>query len=276
VTRPQGLAWDSGAFEYKQSGNPATPVIAVSPTSQDFGSVNIGSSVDKSFIVKNDGAGTLSGSATVSAPFSIPAGGTYNLGAAQSQAVTIRFTPSIAGSANGTVTLTGGDGAIISVSGSGVATASGLSFASTSGTITSPFVANGGFISQPSETSLANGGRAVFGFNIAEAGDYVVSINVDAPNDGSNSIFINIDGEPTDPTMIWDIVPFTNGTENRFVGWRGNGTFDAPEFPVKTFSLSAGNHQLIIVGREPNTRLGTITLITRPKPPENLRVVSEP
>jgi len=249
-----------------------TPIISLSTNSLNFGSVTVGGAKDLNILVQNTGGGTLSGIATASAPFSILAGGSYNLGQGQSQTVTVRFTPSSATTVSSPINFTGGGGASIQVTGSGVATASGLSFASTSGSISSPFIVNGDFIYQDSETGLADGGRAVYGFNLGTSGDYAISINVNAPDDASNSLFVNVDADPTDPAMVWDVLPTTQGPENRLVGWRGNGTFDAPEFPIKSFTLTAGAHQLIIIGREANTQIGQITLVAIPKPPQNLRI----
>src|SRR5207253_3555384 len=101
---------------------------------------------------------------------------------------------------------------------------------------------SGGYISQPQETSVTAGGRAVYSFSIATAGTYGVSASVNAPNEGANSVFVNMDGEPTDPYMIWDI-PITSGFQDRRLSWRGNGSFTTAEFPVMNFRLTAGPHQ---------------------------------
>jgi hypothetical protein len=83
---------------------------------------------------------------------------------------------------------------------------------------------------------------------------------VNAPNNGANSFFVNIDAEPQDPYMIWDI-PVTTGFGQRIVSWRGNGTFDADQFVPKVFNLSQGAHQLIIRGREVNTLLQDVAIL---------------
>ena len=83
---------------------------------------------------------------------------------------------------------------------------------------------------------------------------------VNASNDGSNSMFVNIDGEPANPGMIWDI-PVTQGFEERTVSWRGNGTPDSPQFVTKTFNLSAGQHELIIRGREQQTLADKVEVV---------------
>ena len=137
----------------------------------------------------------------------------------------------------------------------------GLTFAADSGTFTAPFVANNGTLSQSVLTVVTNGGRAVYPFNVTNAGNYLVSAMVIAPNTGENSLYVNIDAEPTDPLMIWDIPPCSVLT-NATVSWRGNGNGDpaSSQYIPAVFALSAGTHQLIITGREANTTLGTITI----------------
>ncbi|HEY5914250.1 MAG TPA: Ig-like domain-containing protein, partial [Verrucomicrobiae bacterium] len=137
--------------------------------------------------------------------------------------------------------------------------AGGLSFASPSGAISAPFYITNSAICQPVYTSLSSGGRAVYTFTAPSSGDYLVSAQVNAPSVDNNSFFVNIDAEPTDPPMIWDI-PVTSGLVSRTASWRGNGTIDAPQFAPKVFTLSAGTHQLIVRGREGNCQLGTITI----------------
>src|SRR5205085_11357638 len=99
----------------------------------------------------------------------------------------------------------------------------GLSFDAIDGTITAPFVATGGGISQGIQTvDPALGGRAVYTINITDPGDYGIAATVICPGQGNNSFFINIDDEPIAPLMVWD-VGITNGAESRIVSWRGTG-----------------------------------------------------
>jgi len=97
--------------------NPAQ--IAVSPASRNFGDVEVGSSSDLTFTVSNTGSETLSGSASVPAPFSIVGGSPYNISGGGNTAVTVRFAPGAVGNYNETVTFTGGGGTTASVSGTG-------------------------------------------------------------------------------------------------------------------------------------------------------------
>ena len=146
-----------------------------------------------------------------------------------------------------------------------------------SGTISSPFTVAGGAISQSTEGDLSTGGRAVYRFTVPASGTYAISALVNAPNTGADSFYVNIDGEPTDPYMVWDVSPLTSGFEMRWVSWRGSGTFAASEFSPKVFTLSAGQHSLIIIGREANVALDRLEIRavgTAPSPPTNVKVVN--
>ena len=83
-----------------------------------YGTVLTGTSVTNSIMVQNVGVGTLSGTASVGAPFSIVSGGSYSLGSNQSQTVLVVFSPTVASNYSQTVTLTGGGGTNAIVSGS--------------------------------------------------------------------------------------------------------------------------------------------------------------
>lgn len=120
----------------------------------------------------------------------------------------------------------------------------------TAAKITAPFVVKDGAVSQPERTEVSGGGRAVFTFTVAAAGDYVVAGVVNAPDEDSNSFYLNIDAEPEDPLMVWDL-DVTSGFEERISNWRGSGEAGSGEFNPKVFKLKAGEHKLIVVGREP-------------------------
>jgi hypothetical protein len=141
--------------------------------------------------------------------------------------------------------------------------ASSISIAVAAGTISSPFVVSNGLALQTVETGISGAGRAVYNFNVPFTGDYLVSAIVIAPNNGANSFYVNIDADPTDPVMIWDLALTTTPTSET-VCWRGNvnssGVPGADQFSPKVFNLAQGPHQLIILGREANTQLGAITI----------------
>lgn len=117
-------------------------------------------------------------------------------------------------------------------------------------TVTAPLVLTNGILSQPDMTGVEDGGKAVFTFAVTNEGDYTITGQVNAPDDSSNSFYINLDAQPEDPTMIWD-VEVTDGFETRTVNWRGSGESGSGEFSPKKFHLTAGNHKIILIGREP-------------------------
>jgi len=132
-------------------------------------------------------------------------------------------------------------------------------FAADSGVLTSPFVVSNGVVSQNIQTALVGSGEGVYNFTIDVPGSYSVSANVSAPNDGENSLYVNVDAQPTDPYMVWD-VPVTSGFTNITASWRGNGTPSISQFSPKIFNLAAGNHLLYLRGREPNTQVQSFSI----------------
>jgi len=103
----------------------ATPVLAVSPSALDFSGVNVGSSKDLSFTVQNTGGGTLTGSASTSAPFSIVGDNSFSLAGGQSKTITVRFSPTSATTFNGNVSVTSNGGnASVMLTGTGTAATS--------------------------------------------------------------------------------------------------------------------------------------------------------
>lgn len=94
------------------------PGLLVTPGNLVYGTLLVGTSATNIFRIQNVGTGTLSGSATVSAPFSIVSGGSYNLGAGQTQAVLVAFSPGAATNYNQSVSFSGGTGTNVTVNGS--------------------------------------------------------------------------------------------------------------------------------------------------------------
>jgi hypothetical protein len=133
-----------------------------------------------------------------------------------------------------------------------------VSIAANSGTITSPFSILNGAISQSLLSTLLGGGRAVYNFSVPKSGDYTLSALVSAPSTSQNSFYVNIDAEPTDPLSIWNL-SVTSGFTNQSVTWQG-----VSDTVPKVFYLTAGTHQLIVRGREPNAQLGTISVWAAP------------
>jgi hypothetical protein len=119
----------------------ARGALSVSPTGTvSFGSIVLGLLVDRTFTVQNTSGSSLSGSATVGAPFSIVSGGSFSLAAGASQNVVVRFRPTTLGSFAGNVRFTGG-GDTISRGVSGSATGSTPPSAPAAPTLTAPSAA---------------------------------------------------------------------------------------------------------------------------------------
>lgn len=82
--------------------------FSVSPTGTvGFGSVKVGSFVDRTFTVSNTRGGTISGTASTSSPFSIVSGSSFTLnGLGATQTVMVRFKPSTSATAGANVNFT--------------------------------------------------------------------------------------------------------------------------------------------------------------------------
>lgn len=97
------------------------PQVGVSPSSYDFGSVNVGQTGVTAFVVTNLGESALNGTVVVGSPFAVASGGSFYVPGHGAANVMIAFVPTGAGSANDQVAFfsNGGD-ALRSVSGVGV------------------------------------------------------------------------------------------------------------------------------------------------------------
>src|SRR5437667_108116 len=79
----------------------------------NFGTVGLGSFADQTFTVQNTGGGTVSGTASAPAPFSVVSGSPFSLvGAGATQAVTVRFGPTLSATVSANVTFTANGGTI--------------------------------------------------------------------------------------------------------------------------------------------------------------------
>jgi len=258
--RPASGAWDLGAYVHAPSVTIPPTVALTSPVT--------GASYSAPAAIKLTASVTANGHTITQVRFY---NGSTLLGSATAAPYSLTWNNVTASIYGLTATAVYDAGSTVvspstTVSVTNLVASANLTFASTSGTISAPFYVTSGAIAQPAYTGVTAGGQAVYTFNISAAGHYVVSVSVNAPSQDNNSLFLNIDAQPTDPTMIWDI-PLTTGFASQTVSWRGNGTVSSTassgltaQFAPKVFNLSAGVHQLIIRGREANTQLGTITI----------------
>jgi hypothetical protein len=278
-----GGTWDVGAYQYRAASNPppkvnTPPAIAPiqSSTPASPGStgarVNEGSSVTLTAAITDAEGDPISWSWV----YSVNGGpGTvYSSGTGGTASAACQYALGTGGSSY-MWTLVASDGVSPSQAQFlvGVLAITSAAFEAESGVIQAPFINSNGSISQPLQTTLATGGRATYTFSVPQAGDYTVIGIVNAPDDASNSFYVNIDAEPQDPTSIWHI-PLTTGFESRTVSWQGTGTWDQPALVPKHFNLTPGQHQLIIVGREAGTMLDRLMIIRWLDPAPNLRVAT--
>lgn len=269
-SRPASGAWDIGAYQFgitaPDTTAPSVTITAPTPGATISNAVSLAASA-------SDNIGVASVTFTVdgtvietdtSAPFS----STWD-----STAITNGF-HTIEARARDAAGNQTASSVTVSVQNSGTI----VRWAATDGTITSPFTASNGAVSQNTQTTLSSGGRAVYTFSVPTSGTYTVATIVNAPSDGENSLYINIDADPTDPQMVWDI-PITSGSQSRTAAWRGNGTPEANQFTPKYFTLSAGQHTLVVVGREANVSLFSFAVQSaaplKPVPPTNIQLFEQ-
>lgn len=123
------------------SGAAQADVSVMPASTTSFGTIAVGSTVDRSFTVQNTGTASIAGTARVGAPFTIQSGASFSLAPGATRTVTVRFAPATAGSFAANVNLAaGGDVVSRAVSGSATAAAVTLSVVKSgtgTGTVTS-------------------------------------------------------------------------------------------------------------------------------------------
>jgi hypothetical protein len=102
----------NGAISCSGTGTAvALPLLAIGPSSLDFGTLASGQTSNLFFTVSNAAGATLSGTASVSPPFAIASGSPFALAGGQTGVVTVSFSPASAGDFTNQVVFTsnGGD-----------------------------------------------------------------------------------------------------------------------------------------------------------------------
>jgi hypothetical protein len=284
VARPQG-AWDIGAYQYVNSTNYLPPVVsAISQNASDVDPTTPGLQVYEGTVVQY----SASASSPVGKPltwlweYSINGASPTVFQSGSGTVVPVSFDYATGTAGNTylwTLQVSDGQSTVQSQLTVSVeappAPSTALTFQAAAGNLTAPMTVSNNAIYQADYTGVTNGGQATYTFTITNAGNYVIQALVNAMSEGNKSFYINIDGQPTDPAMIWDIT-LTTGFEERLVSWRGLGTFDSDQYVPKTFNLSPGPHELIIVGREAFTYLENFSLLKVPGAPQDLQVVPGP
>ena len=199
--------------------NQDPPVLSVTPASQDFGTVTVGNSADRSLVVQNIGGRILTGSASTTPPFSIVSGGSFNRGPNSTQTVVVRFRPTAPGvfTANVSFTSNGGE---VSVAVTGIA--AGVSAIAPS-TID--------LASPPATFTITGNGFANLGFglpvvNFMRGSTLIAQARATALN-GSTTLTVPF---PTQATAITPNVPGLSAGAVQAQVWRQTGS--APTFSL--------------------------------------------
>jgi hypothetical protein len=87
-----------------------TPSVSLSTTSLTLPQTFINQQVQASFVIWNGGGGTLTGTVSAPAPFSIMSGGSFSLLPGQPQEVVVRFSSGTAGSFSKSITISSNGG----------------------------------------------------------------------------------------------------------------------------------------------------------------------
>jgi hypothetical protein len=241
--------WHSPAFGFTVDINQiqvaeasaSNPAVQVTPESLSLGTVLSGTSATNSFTVQNVGGGTLSGTASVGSPFTIVSGGTYNLTANQSQTITVSFNPTTAGSYSQNVTLTGGGGATVGVSGS----ATNAPVPTPVLQVTPGSVAYGTILNGTSKTNsftvqnvgtgtLTGTASAGAPFSVVSGGSYSLGANASQP--------VTVVFSPTAASNYNQSVTFTggNGASTTVTGSATNAPVPTPVLQVTPGSIAYG------------------------------------
>jgi len=165
-TRGGDGSWDIGAYEVG-TGTGGGSVVTVSPITQNASDVDpntSGMQVYTGTIVQYSGSASSSNPLTWTWVYTVNGGSetVFQTGSGTVPSISFNYTTATAGNTY-VWTLRATDGTTTSQSQLTVnvqnppVAQTGLSFASTSGTITSPFVVGSGYISQPNETGVTDG-----------------------------------------------------------------------------------------------------------------------
>ncbi|MHC1762928.1 MAG: Calx-beta domain-containing protein [Verrucomicrobiia bacterium] len=139
------------------------------------------------------------------------------------------------------------------------------------GEIAPPFSTNGGYVWQAGQTTIEDGGQAVFRFVAPSTGQYKARTLVRGESDSYNSFFVGMNGV----SDVWHIVELTTGFQERYVGLQGNGSWNAPQFPMAVWELTGGTtNVLTFIGREALTALQEVELELINPPADPVPVVS--
>ncbi len=119
-----------------------------------------------------------------------------------------------------------------------------------------PSASGGSYIWVPDRGGWTGPGYARYIITITTPGDYKICGRVQAPTDADNSFLVHMDD---DPDRTWTIALTDSWAWDEVNHW-GSGTETDPEIDPVIFTLSAGEHVLMIKHREDGTKLDRLLI----------------
>jgi hypothetical protein len=202
--------------------------------------------------------GSLTVSGASSNPTVVPAANIVFGGSGANRTVTV--TPAANQIGTATITVTVSDGSltasksfVLTVNSAGPFTPVYLAFEAESAIVVAPMAiasdlnaAAGKYIA----SAVSESGTATLAIDVPVAGDYVVWCKILAPEGGSDSLYVSMDGGVED---VYDTVTNTWST-----AWQWSAVNGRNSGNPRIFTLSAGRHTLVFRGREVNTGIDQV------------------
>jgi hypothetical protein len=172
------------------SGTCVASQYTLSPTSLDFGTVNVGDCGTKTFAVQSaSGSALATGTASTSSPFSISAGSAFSVSNGTSSTVSVKFCPTAAGTFSDKVSLA----TSASFSGANAVTLTGTAATTSSSPFAGTYTVSGGGVtvtfvvdSKGTVTSCASGTLVVCSGSVSSSGSFTIT-----GNDGQQPVDIS-------------------------------------------------------------------------------------
>ena len=165
----------TGSVVLRGQGQSGQARLTVSPTTLEFGSIDVPGTVDRTLTITNSGAGVLTGRVDIrlGSLFSVSTGGTFSLGANQSQTVTIRFTPKNNGPyIEEAIVISNGGPVVIKLYGTGIAPIISIATPDTLGPVGFPYLDFG---------NHCGDGTKSFSISNVGGGTLIGTVTTDAP-----------------------------------------------------------------------------------------------
>jgi hypothetical protein len=228
------------------SGTGTAPAVSFSPTSLSFGNQAVGTtSASQPVTLTNTGTATLTISGIVaSVGFAQTNTCGASVAAAASCTINVTFTPSVSGSASGTVSVTdnaSGSPQTVSLTGTGtVQTAPGVSFSPTSLGFGNQLV---GTSSQSMPVTLTNSGTAALTIStISATTDFTQTNNCGSSLAAAASCTINVIFSPDSPGSLSGTLSVTDNATGspQTVPLTGTGTTQTGQVSITTYHFDNG------------------------------------